>query len=85
MEEDGSGLVDAFYDALRQRGAAAVFTAATLTVGVGSWAFSALKFQSDMGILLAFMFLMNMLGAVLLMPALAAFLYRPKGKTTRQT
>ncbi len=84
MEEDGSGLIDAFYDALRQRGAAAVFTAATLTIGVGSWAFSALKFQADMGILLAFMFLMNMLGAVLLLPALAAFLYRPSGKTARQ-
>jgi hypothetical protein len=82
MEEDGSGLADAFYDALRQRGTAAVFTAATLTVGVGSWAFSALKFQSDMGILLAFMFLMNMLGAVFLMPALAAFLYRPRGNST---
>jgi predicted RND superfamily exporter protein len=43
-------------------------------VGVGTWAFSDLKFQADMGILLAFMFLVNMLGAVLLLPALAAYL-----------
>ena len=60
--------------ALKQRGAASVFTAVTMTVSVATWAFSALKFQADMGILLAFMFLVNMLGAILLLPALAAFL-----------
>jgi hypothetical protein len=38
--------------------------------------FSALKFQVDMGILLTFMFLVNMLGAVLVLPALAAFFWR---------
>jgi len=64
----------AIYEALRQRGTAAVFTAVTMSIGVGSWAFSALKFQSDMGILLAFMFLVNMLGAIFLLPALAAML-----------
>lgn len=64
----------AVYEALRQRGTAAVFTAVTMSIGVGSWAFSALKFQSDMGILLAFMFLVNMLGAIFLLPALAAML-----------
>lgn len=70
----GEGVQPAFYEALRQRGTAAVFTALTMSVGVGSWAFSALKFQSDMGILLAFMFLVNMLGAILLLPALATML-----------
>jgi len=71
----------AFYQALKQRGTAALFTAITMSIGVGSWAFSALKFQSDMGILLAFMFLVNMLGAILLLPALAAFLVKsPEGK-----
>ena len=68
------GVQPAFYAALRQRGTAAAFTALTMSVGVGSWAFSALKFQADMGILLAFMFLVNMLGAILLLPALAAML-----------
>ena len=72
----GATLAEAFHEALRERGAAAMFTAATMTVGVGSWAFSALKFQADMGLLLAFMFFANMLGAVLLLPALAAFLDR---------
>lgn len=69
-----AGLQHAYYEALRQRGTAAVFTAVTMSIGVGSWAFSALKFQADMGILLAFMFLVNMLAAVCLLPALAAML-----------
>ncbi len=51
-----------------------LFTGVTLAVGVGTWIFSPLKFQADMGILLTFMFLVNMLGAILLLPALAAWL-----------
>jgi predicted RND superfamily exporter protein len=77
MEEHGQNLQDAFYSSLLQRGAAAVFTAVTMAIGVGTWSFSALKFQSDMGILLAFMFLMNVLGAVLLLPAVAAYIVKP--------
>jgi len=57
---------------MRQRGTAAVFTAVTMSLGVGTWAFSALKFQADMGLLLAFMFLVNVLGSIFLLPALAA-------------
>ena len=34
-----------------------------------------------MGILLAFMFLWNMLGALILLPALAAFLLKPAPRT----
>jgi uncharacterized protein len=50
-----------------------------MTVGVATWAFSDLRFQSDMGLLLAFMFLVNAFGALLLAPALAAFLLpRPR-------
>lgn len=76
--------VTAFHEALRRRGTAVLFTAATMTVGVGSWAFSTLKFQADMGLLLAFMFLANMLGALLLLPALAAYLVRaPRRRTKR--
>ena len=70
------GLREAFYQALCERGTAAVFTAITMSIGVGSWAFSALKFQADMGLLLAFMFLVNMLGAIFLLPALAAWTLR---------
>ncbi len=72
--EQAAALPEAYYAALKQRGTAVMFTATTMTIGVGSWAFSALKFQADMGILLAFMFLVNMLAAILLLPALATWL-----------
>ena len=75
--EEGKELSVAFYEALNERGTAMVFTAVTMTIGVGTWAMSALKFQADMGILLAFMFFLNMLGALFLLPALAAFLLKP--------
>lgn len=74
MNADGQDFRHAFYEALRQRGTAAVFTAATMSIGVGTWAFSPLQFQADMGILLAFMFLVNVFGAILLLPALATWL-----------
>jgi predicted RND superfamily exporter protein len=48
-----------------------VFTAITLAIGVATWSFSALKFQADMGLLLTFMFMANMIMAVTLLPALA--------------
>lgn len=75
--EEGKSLAAAFFDALKERGTAMVFTAVTMTIGVGTWSMSALKFQADMGVLLAFMFFLNMLGAIFLLPALAAFLLKP--------
>ena len=62
--------------AMQQAGSAIVFTGLTLSVGVGTWAFSALQIQSDMGILLMFMFLMNMVCAIVLLPAIARLLFR---------
>ncbi|MNJ13638.1 Toluene efflux pump membrane transporter TtgE [compost metagenome] len=76
MHERGADLREAFVEALKQRGTASVFTAVTMTLSIATWAFSSLKFQADMGILLAFMFLVNLLGAILLLPALAAWLLR---------
>ncbi|MNF58253.1 MMPL family protein [compost metagenome] len=67
----------AFVEALKQRGTASLFTAVTMTISVSTWLFSTLKFQADMGVLLAFMFLVNVFGAILLLPALAAWLVRP--------
>jgi hypothetical protein len=71
--QEGMKLIPAYVHALKQRGTASLFTAVTMTVSVGTWYFSALKFQADMGILLAFMFLVNVFGAILLAPALAAY------------
>lgn len=74
LDNGAPTLRDAFYEAMRQRGTAAIFVALTMSVGVGTWMFSALKFQADMGVLLAFMFLVNALGAMFLLPALACWL-----------
>jgi hypothetical protein len=49
---------------------------------VVTWAASPIKFQADMGILLAFMFVWNMVGAVILIPALSHFLL-PSGSQAR--
>ena len=63
-----------FRDAVRvtllTTGTAVFYTALTLSAGVLTWIFSDLKFQADMGLLLGFIFIMNMIGAILLMPAL---------------
>ncbi len=72
----GADLREAFYQAMCQRGTAAVFTALTMSIGVCTWAFAPLKFQADMGVLLSFMFLVNVLGAIFLLPALAAWFNR---------
>jgi len=70
----GVSLDDAYYRTLRLTGRAVFYTAVTLAVGVGTWLFSELQFQADMGLLLAFMFIFNMIGAILLLPALARVL-----------
>lgn len=72
----GESIAEAFLKTLHLTGNAVFFTGITLAIGVSTWLLSPLKFQADMGILLTFMFLFNMLGAVILLPALAAFLYR---------
>ncbi|MEP7100057.1 MAG: MMPL family transporter, partial [Burkholderiales bacterium] len=74
----GATLSDAFHHALQFTGRVVMLTGITLALAVGTWAFSPIKFQADMGILLAFMFVWNMLGALVLLPALAHFLLRPK-------
>jgi hypothetical protein len=68
---EGLAIVPAFKRALLETGNATIFTALTLSVGVATWAFSELKFQADMGLLLAFMFMINMVMAITLLPALA--------------
>ncbi len=73
---NGESINEAFYKTLNLTGNAVFFTGITLAIGVSTWIFSALKFQADMGILLTFMFLFNMLGAVILLPALASLFYR---------
>jgi hypothetical protein len=75
----GDSLVEAYYGALLATGKVVLLTGLTLAIAVATWVFSPIKFQADMGILLAFMFLVNMLGALILLPALA-WLLLPRGR-----
>ena len=70
----GASLSEAYYRALLFTGKVVMLTGITLAIGVITWVASPIKFQADMGLLLAFMFLWNMLGALVLVPALAHFL-----------
>lgn len=72
----GQDLREAYFNTLCVTGKAITFTAVSLAIGVGTWAFSDIKFQADMGILLTFMFVWNMVGAMWLLPALADFLIK---------
>jgi predicted RND superfamily exporter protein len=74
---EGLSVHDAYERTLRVTGASIIFTGITLAIGVVTWVFSPLKFQADIGIMLTFMFLVNMLAAIILLPALAAWLVRP--------
>ena len=71
---EGMSLSAAYYRALLFTGRVVVLTGITLGLAVATWTFSPIKFQADMGILLAFMFVWNMLGALILLPALARLL-----------
>jgi predicted RND superfamily exporter protein len=77
---EGMSLSEAYYRALQSTGKIVILTGLTLGVGVATWALSPIKFQADMGLLLAFMFLWNMLGALVLLPALAYFLLSAGGR-----
>jgi predicted RND superfamily exporter protein len=72
----GLFLEEAMLEAYAVSGTAIIFTGVTLAASVSMWIFSDLKFQADMGILLTFMFLVNMLGAIILLPAIARWLFR---------
>lgn len=78
----GASLSEAYYRALLFTGKVVMLTGVTLAIGVGTWIFSPIKFQADMGVLLAFMFVLNMVGALVLLPALAYFLL-PQGRRPR--
>jgi predicted RND superfamily exporter protein len=73
----GLSLSEAYFQALKFTGKVVLLTGLTLGAAVATWILSPIKFQADLGILLAFMFVWNMLGALVLLPALAHFLLKP--------
>ncbi|WP_085678023.1 MULTISPECIES: RND family transporter [unclassified Pseudomonas] len=75
----GLPLAEAYQKAVAFTGRVVGLVGITLAAGVVGWAWSPIKFQADMGLLLTFMFLWNMLGALVLIPALSHFLLRGHG------
>jgi len=81
----GDSVHDAYFKTMRVTGASIIFTGITLAIGVVTWVFSPLQFQADIGIMLTFMFFVNMLGAIILLPALAAWFVRVPGGESGET
>lgn len=82
-QRNGASLGEAYHYALNFTGKVVALVGITLAAGVITWAWSPIKFQADMGILLTFMFVWNMIGALILIPALSHFLLRGVGKDKR--
>jgi uncharacterized protein len=79
LQRRGVPLREAYMRSLRFTGRVVALVGMTMAAGVVTWAWSPIKFQADMGILLTFMFLWNMIGALVLIPALSHFLLRDLG------
>jgi predicted RND superfamily exporter protein len=80
----GASLPDAYSRAVSFVGKVVALVGTMLATGVVTWAWSPIKFQADMGILLTFMFVWNMLAALTLVPALSHFLLRDIGSANTQ-
>jgi predicted RND superfamily exporter protein len=78
QQRAGATLADAYRHALQFTGKVVALVGVTLAAGVVCWAWSPIKFQADMGVLLTFMFTLNMVGALVLVPALSHFLLRKR-------
>jgi predicted RND superfamily exporter protein len=74
QQRKGVPLPEAYQKAVQFTGKVVALVGITLAAGVITWAWSPIKFQADMGILLTFMFVWNMIGALVLIPALSHFL-----------
>jgi predicted RND superfamily exporter protein len=80
FQRNGYSVSEAYRLALASTGKVVALVGVTLGAGVVTWAWSPIKFQADMGILLTFMFLWNMLGALMLVPALSHLLLRGESR-----
>ena len=76
QQRAGLSLTEAYKNSVAFTGKVVALVGITLAAGVITWAWSPIKFQADMGILLTFMFIWNMVGALVLIPALSYFLLR---------
>ncbi|WP_313485150.1 efflux RND transporter permease subunit [Stutzerimonas kunmingensis] len=76
LQRQGVSLAKSYQGSLDFVGRIVALVGLTMAAGVIPWIWSPIKFQADMGILLCFMFLWNMVGALTLIPALSYFLLR---------
>lgn len=74
LQRQGCSLGEAYAGALNFTGKVIALIGITLAAAVVTWVASPIKFQADVGILLTFMFLWNMVGALVMIPALSHFL-----------
>jgi uncharacterized protein len=77
QRQDHNDLNQALVDGVTTAGKAVLYTAFLISASIAFWAFSPLRFQSEMGIQLLIILTMNMLGGLLLLPALITLL-KPK-------
>ncbi len=67
----------AIYTSLETSGKAVFFTGATVALGVFSWVFSSIRLQARLGVILGSLLILNMLGALILIPVLVS-IFKPK-------
>jgi hypothetical protein len=81
---DTEDIDEAIRRAVRTTGMAVTFTATTIVGGIVLWSFSNLRFQADMAQLLSILMVINMLGAITVVPAFYSIV-RPKVATALLT
>ncbi|MEI6125492.1 MAG: MMPL family transporter, partial [Pseudomonadota bacterium] len=82
LEEEKRGnpslsLEQALIQTIQTYGKSILYIAGTLVLGLAVWTFSPLKFQAQMGMMLAVILFLNCLGAIFMVPVLT-LLFRPK-------
>jgi hypothetical protein len=81
---DTADIDEAVRRAVRTTGMAVTFTATTIVGGIVLWSFSNLRFQAEMAQLLVFLMVLNMFGAITIVPAFYSIM-RPKVATALLT
>ena len=81
---DTADIDEAVRRAIRTTGMAVSFTASTIVGGIVLWTFSNLRFQADMAKMLSILMVINMLGALTVVPAFYS-VFRPKVATALLT
>ncbi len=81
---NGKSLSDAVTIAMGTTGKAIIYIATTLICGIVFWFLSKMMFQALMGLLLAIILTLNMLGALLVIPSFV-LLFKPKFITAKKT